>query len=107
APGHLMNLDTYNSLPDDIKAIIDDPAIAAIAEKANVEGFKEVEAGAMQWAEENHGTKEVILTDEEYNAFITLVQEANLEKAAELDAQGLPGTEIVEALAKWSAEWEG
>ena len=105
APGHLMNMDTYNSLPDDIKAIIDDPEIAKVVETANVEGFKAIEATAMQWAEENHGTKEVILSDEEYDAFISLVQEANLEKAAELDAQGLPGTEIVEALAKWSAEW--
>ena len=33
-------------------------------------------------------------------------KKANLEKAAELDAKGLPGTEIVESLAKWSEEWE-
>ena len=106
APGHLMNLDTWNSLPEDIQKIIDSEEIRNVVETANVEGFKASEEGAMAWAEENHGTKEVVLTDEERAEFIALVQKANLEKAAELDAKGLPGTEIVESLAKWSEEWE-
>ncbi len=106
-PGHLMNLDVWNSLPADVQAVIDDPEIIKVVENANVEGFKAIEASAMQWAQENHGTKEIILTDEERDAFIALVQAANLKKAQELDAMGLPGTEIVEALAKWTAEWEG
>ena len=60
----------------------------------------------MEWAEETYGTKEIVLTDEEHTAFMELVQKANLEKAAELDSKGLPGTEIVEALAKWTEEWK-
>ena len=60
----------------------------------------------MEWAEETYGTKEVVLTDQQHDAFMELVKEANLEKAAELDSKGLPGTEIVEALAKWTAEWK-
>lgn len=105
APGHLMNMDTWNSLPDDIKEIIDSEEIRSVVEKANVEGFKAAEEGAMEWAEETYGTKEV-LTDQQHDAFMELVKEANLEKAAELDSKGLPGTEIVEALAKWTAEWK-
>ena len=106
APGHLMNMDTWNSLPDDIKEIIDSEEIRSVAEKANVEGFKSAEEGAMEWAEETYGTKEVVLTDQQHDAFMELVKEANLEKAKELDSKGLPGTEIVEALAKWTAEWK-
>lgn len=106
APGHLMNLDTWNSLPEDIQQIIDSEEIRSVVETANVEGFKASEEGAMAWAEENFGTKEVVLTDDQRAEFIALVQKANLAKAAELDAQGLPGTEIVESLAKWSEEWE-
>lgn len=107
APGHLMNLDTWNKLPQDIKDIIDSEEIRSVVENANVEGFKAAEDGAMAWAHETYGTEEVALTDEERAVFTKLVQEANLEKAAELDAQGLPGTEIVESLAKWSEEWTG
>ena len=106
APGHLMNLDTWNSLPEDIQQIIDSEEIRSVVETANVEGFKASEKGAMAWAEENFGTKEVVLSDDQRAEFIALVQKANLAKAAELDAQGLPGTEIVESLAKWSEEWE-
>ena len=106
APGHLMNMDTWNSLPDDIKEIIDSEEIRSVVEKANVEGFKAAEEGAMEWAEETYGTKEVVLTDQQHDAFMELVKEANLEKAAELDSKGLPGTEIVEALVKWTAEWK-
>ena len=106
APGHLMNMDTWTSLPDDIKEIIDSEEIRSVVEKANVEGFKAAEEGAMEWAEETYGTKEVVLTDQQHDAFMELVKEANLEKAAELDSKGLPGTEIVEALAKWTAEWK-
>lgn len=106
APGHLMNMDTWNSLPDDIKEIIDSEEIRSVVEKANVEGFKAAEEGAMEWAEETYGTKEVVLTEQQHDAFMELVKEANLEKAAELDSKGLPGTEIVEALAKWTAEWK-
>lgn len=106
APGHLMNLDTWNSLPDDIKEIIDSEEIRSVVEDANVKGFKAAEEGAMEWAEKEYGTKEIVLNDEQHAAFTELVQKANLEKAAELDKKGLPGTEIVEALAKWTAEWK-
>ena len=44
--------------------------------------------------------------NQQHDAFMELVKEANLEKAKELDSKGLPGTEIVEALAKWTAEWK-
>ncbi len=107
APGHLMNLDVWNSLPADIQEIIDSEEIRSIAENANMEGFRETEETAMQWAEENYGTQEIILSDEEHDAFMDILQQSNLEKAAELDAQGLPGTEIIEALAQWTQEWEG
>ena len=98
--GHLMNLDTWNSLPEDIQKIIDSEEIRKVVEDANVNGFKASEEGAMEWAEKEYGTKEVVLTDDQRAAFIELVQAANLEKAKELDKKGLPGTKI------WSEEWE-
>ncbi|MFV0363455.1 MAG: TRAP transporter substrate-binding protein [Suipraeoptans sp.] len=105
APGHLMNLNTWNSLPEDIQAIFDSDEIIKVAENANVEGFAATEADAMEWAEETYGTIEVVLTEADHTAFMDLVTQANLEKAQELDSKGLPGTEIVEALAKWTKEW--
>ena len=107
APGHLMNLDTWNSLPEDIQAVFDDPEVIDFVERKNHEGFKEVEESAMQWAEENHGTEEVILTEENQQAFYDLVRQANLETAKALDAKGLPGTDMLNSLAQWSEEFNG
>ena len=107
APGHLMNLGTWNSLPEDIQAVFNDPEVIDFVERRNHEGFKEAEETAMKWAEETHGTKEVILTEENRQAFYDLVRQANISTAEALDARGLPGTEMLNALKEWSEEFDG
>lgn len=107
APGHLMNLNTWNKLPEDIQAVFDDPEIIALVENANHEGFASVEETAMQWAEDTYGTEEVVLTPENQEAFYELVRQANQATAESLDSKGLPGTAMLESLAQWSAEYSG
>lgn len=105
APGHLMNLNTWNKLPADIQAVFDDPEIVALVENANFNGFREVENVSMDWAKETYGTEEVILTPENQEAFYELVRQANQATAEALDAKGLPGTDMLGSLAQWSAEY--
>lgn len=104
-PGHLMNLNKFNSLPEDIQAVFDDPEIINLVETANMEGFKKVEAVAMEWAEETYGTEEIIVSDENLDAFYQIMADANVATAEELDAKGLPGTDMLNSLKEWSEEF--
>ena len=102
--GHLMNLDFYNRLPDDLKAIIDDPEMAALIEDANREDGFALEDSSIEWAKENYGVTRIDLTDEERQVFIDLLNTAKQDLANSLDAQGLPGTEMIQAVARWAQE---
>lgn len=102
-PGHLMNLDSWNALPEDLQKLIDDHA--SMIEEEQMAAFIKTTDEAFKWAQETYGVERVDLTDEEEAVFLETVRKANLEKAKELDAKGLPGTEIVESLAKWTEEW--
>ncbi len=104
-PGHLMNLNKFNSLPEEYQAVFDDPEIINLVETANMEGFKKVEAVAMKWAEETYGTEEIIVSDENLDAFYQIMADANVATAEELDAKGLPGTDMLNSLKEWSEEF--
>ena len=104
-PGHLMNLNKFNSLPEEYQAVFDDPEIIDLVETSNMEGFKKVEAVAMEWAEETYGTQEVILSEENLDAFYQIMADANVATAEELDAKGLPGTDMLNSLKEWSEEF--
>lgn len=103
APGHLINLDSWNALPVDIQQIITENA--GFVEKANAEGFQEIEKGALQWAIDNHGTTEVIPDAAAQAEFMQILHDANLITAKKLDDQGLPGTEFVNAVAEFAAQY--
>lgn len=98
-----MNLDSWNALPEDLQKIIDDHA--SMVEEEQMASFVKTTEEAFKWAQETYGVERVELTDEEAAVFLETVRAANMEKAKELDAKGLPGTEIVESLAKWTEEW--
>lgn len=103
-PGHLMNLDVYNSMPDDLKAILDDPQYAAIVEDGNREDGFALEESSIQWAEDTYGVTQIELTDDQKQAFLDLLNQAKQGLGEQLDSQGLPGTEMIEAIAQWAAE---
>lgn len=101
-PGYYMNLDTYNSLPDDLKAIIDDADMIGELEQANYEDGIALEQTSIEWAEENYGTTVYYPTDEEKQAFIDKLTESKAILAKKLDDLGLPGTKMVEAIAAYA-----
>lgn len=103
-PGHLMNLDVYNSMPDDLKAILDDPQYAAIVEDGNREDGFALEESSIQWAKDTYGVTQIELTDDQKQAFLDLLNQAKQGLGEQLDSQGLPGTEMIEAIAQWAAE---
>ncbi len=102
-PGHIINKDSWNALPDDIKDIINSQA--SFVEAENAKGFQASEASALDWAVENHGTTAIYPDAAAAAEFNQVLMNANLKVAKELDAQGLPGTAFVKAVAEYSAKY--
>lgn len=103
-PGHLMNMNTWNSLPEDLQAIITDPELIAKLEAANHDDGFNLEESSIAWAQEKYGTTVVEPTDEARQQFLDLLTQAKGTLAKKLDDQGLPGTEMVATVAEWSAQ---
>ena len=103
-PGYYMNLDTYNKLPDDLKAIIDDETLRTQLETANYEDGIALETESIKWAEDNYGVTVIQPTEAEEQAFLDKLTESKSSLAADLDALGLPGTDMVAAIAQYAAE---
>jgi len=102
----IMNLDTYNSLPDDIKAVFDDPSLRLHYQfeeaewaiyKQDIQG-KEAALGA--------GGKIVYPTEEDLARWTPVVKEIAASWAEERDKEGLAGTEVynewIKLLEKWT-----
>ena len=106
APGHLMNLDTWNSLPADIQAVFDDPEVVGFIENALEESSHTSETEGIEWAKANHGTTIIELSDEAQQEFVDVLNQSKASIAANFDAQGLPGTELVEAIVRHSEEYK-
>ena len=105
APGHLMNLDTWNSFPDDIKAVFDDPEVVGYIEDYMATSCRESDAASVEWAVENMGTEVIELTDAEKQEFIDVLNESKKGMVEAWDKQGLPGTEILNEIIQLSAEY--
>lgn len=103
-PGYYMNLDTYNSLPDDLKALFDDETFRTELETANYEDGIALETSSIEWAEENYGTTVIYPTDEAKAEFMEKLTASKQDLAENLDNLGLPGTEMVETIAQYAAE---
>ena len=103
-PGYYMNKNTYEKLPDDLKAIIDDEALRTELEEANYQDGIELETTSIEWAEENFGTTVIYPTDEAKQAFLDKLTESKQSLAADLDAMGLPGSDMVSTIAGYAAE---
>ncbi len=101
-PGYYMNLDTYNSLPDDLKALIDDEEMRTELETKNLEDGIALQDSSLQWSIDEFGTTAVYPTDKEKEAFLEKLTESKQILAKKLDDLGLPGTEMVEAIADYA-----
>jgi len=101
-PWKFMNLDSYNSLPADIQQIFDD----------NIEWFgSEIDRAAQEVDDAGKQTgldagMEIIeLSPEDLAEFYALMENVAIGYAEELDAMGLPGTEIFEETRRLVEEW--
>ena len=56
-----MNMDVYNSLPDDLKAIINDEELIKKLEDANREDGFGLEESSIKWAQDTYGVTVVTL----------------------------------------------
>lgn len=104
-----MNLDKWNSLSPDVQKAI---------EEVNKKYFDEVAAGlwdkqneaALKWALGEKGMKEIKLSDEEANRWITLVKPIQDEFVANMNAKGLNGQQIMDTVkslaTKYNAEYK-
>ncbi len=101
-----MNLDVWNSLPDDIKAVFNDEEVVNFIESNMEKSAHESEEEGIQWAIDNHGTKVIELSDEEQQKFVDALNESKKSIAAAFDAEGLPGTEILNRMIELSKEYQ-
>lgn len=96
-----VNLDTWNALPEDVQQVIQDVAdeyrdIAATA-------YKEGGEASLAIAVDNGATVSE-LSDEQRTAYAQKLPNIAREWAEKLDAQGQPGTEVLETYMRLSKE---
>jgi TRAP-type C4-dicarboxylate transport system substrate-binding protein len=96
-----MNLDRWNSLPPDIQQVFEDNKDFLSSEIERV--FLEQDQIGMDFAIER-GHEFIDLQPEELDKLNALLRPYALQKAAELDAKGLPGTEIYKEVQRLIAE---
>lgn len=91
----IMNIDTWNSLPADVQKVIEDLGAWGSTEEAK--GWDASCEEGVEFAE-GYGHIFVYPTDDVMNEIYELLAEADDDMAASLDAQGLPGSEILNEL---------
>jgi TRAP-type C4-dicarboxylate transport system substrate-binding protein len=100
-----MNKDRYESLPDDLKKVIDDHSMGNIAAKYGAV-WDETEEGGKKLIADNGEL--ITLTDDEYGAFETALEPVVDRWVEEANSNGLDGKGLVEAaraaIAKASGE---
>ncbi len=105
APGDFMNWDSYNKLPDDLKALFDDPENIAFIEERMDKSGEESDAAVIEWAKSEAGTEFIELSDEEYQKFVDILNASKKGTAEAWDAQGLPGTDLLNRMIELSNEY--
>ena len=94
-PGIFMNLDSYNSLPDDIKAVIDDPALAQAVEDMLFEQADALEKEGLEFGKETQGVEVIEISADEQQKFIDCLNRGKAAIVEDLNAKGLPGDEFL------------
>jgi TRAP-type C4-dicarboxylate transport system substrate-binding protein len=90
-----MNMDAWNSLPPDIQQVFDDN-VDWWTQKS-LEDTEIINQAGFDRAEEM-GVEFIKLPPEDLSELYEIIDTVSAEKAAELDAMGLPGTEILEEI---------
>lgn len=96
-----VNLDTWNSLPEDVQQIIQE--VANEYRDIAAESYRDGGEASIATAVEN-GAKLSELSDEQRAAYAQKLPDIAREWAEQLDAQGKPGTEVLETYMRLSKE---
>ncbi len=95
-----MNLDSYNSLPDDLREVIDRNSGEEFARFVG-EAWRGAEDGGLQAAlndpKDTNPNEHIVLTEEEMAAFREALEPVNQRWIDEATAEGLPGQELYDA----------
>ena len=100
----LMNIDTWNSLSSDAQEALEAASADITAELMLLEADTVEAAIAAMEAEGGHTF--ITITEEEETLWYELAAPIHMEYIAELDAQGLPATELYERAMELAAEYE-
>jgi TRAP-type C4-dicarboxylate transport system substrate-binding protein len=92
---HCMNWDTWNSLPPDLQQIIEG-SMPQAEEEMQIIMDEEGESAIQFCKEVTPGYEFYTPTPEEREAWYAPLQELRQKMAADIDAQGYPGTEVYE-----------
>jgi TRAP-type transport system periplasmic protein len=97
----VMNLDTYKSLPPDIKKVIDDNSGRAMYEMASKAYWDDEESGLKRLVDQTNGKGVVYsLPRPEQEKYRKIVKPILDEWIQRVDAKGLPGTKLMEDVEK-------
>jgi TRAP-type C4-dicarboxylate transport system substrate-binding protein len=103
--GFAMNLDTWNSLPADVQRMIEETSdeYVDVWDMAMLRTDRDLREPAFQ----EFGLEYVELPPEDLARWVEADRPVWDQFAAELDAQGLPGTELVEEYLRLEAKYAG
>lgn len=96
-----VNLDLWNSLPEDLRAVIEEIALGYRDDTARAYAQRGV--ASLEKAKADGATITALSADQQV-AFAKSLPNIALEWAAKMDAQGLPGTKTLEAYIRLSKE---
>ncbi|GAH88472.1 unnamed protein product, partial [marine sediment metagenome] len=99
----VMNMDTWNSLPADVKQVIDDLAL----EQSMWTGeYMDTHcAESLQWAIDEQGLEVITISEEEKARWDALIEPVVDAYLADMAAKGLPGEEYLARLAELAEEY--
>lgn len=101
----VMNLETWNSLPEDIQEIIEEET-EDYYEEVVVGFYDRLNEEVFEWFEEEGIEMEIIkLDDEEQKRWIELVEPLFDEHVRELEEKGLPGDEILQQVIELTEKY--
>ena len=100
----IMNLEVFNSLPEDLQTILEETAYKFWHE-TGIEAIDNADKEAFDYGLEE-GMEVIHLPDADRATFLERVSTLQEERAKELDAQGLPGTEALKIFREATEKYD-
>lgn len=90
----VMNMDSWNRLPEDVKKVMDDLSVEHALWTGNYVDEHLYEA--LDWSKKNYNVEIIELTKEEMAKWDALLEPMIADWIKEANAKGLPGEQIIE-----------